>query len=220
MSGGPDRVFLVPDAGAGATHRLAQLVKTFSSSRGNGIFVAVVGPSGAGKDTLLRGARARLAGRSGIQFVRRVVTRAADPAHEDHVGILPAEFEQGMRRGAFALHWQANGHDYGLPASIDVPFAAGRVVVANLSRAVVAQARARYGRLAVVHVTAPPQVLAARLAGRGRETAGAMAARLARAPGLGVDPELVLQIDNGQPVEIGTRLLADLLEALADGPIV
>jgi len=41
----------------------------------NGAFVAVVGPSGAGKDTLIAHARDALAGEPQVEFVRRVITR-------------------------------------------------------------------------------------------------------------------------------------------------
>ncbi|TIW17524.1 MAG: phosphonate metabolism protein/1,5-bisphosphokinase (PRPP-forming) PhnN, partial [Mesorhizobium sp.] len=40
----------------------------------NGVFVAVVGPSGAGKDTVIGYAKARFAGETRLEFVRRVIT--------------------------------------------------------------------------------------------------------------------------------------------------
>ena len=49
-----------------------------------GVFVAVVGPSGAGKDTLIDYARAHLAGEPDYEFVRRVITRPNDGSSEDH----------------------------------------------------------------------------------------------------------------------------------------
>ena len=44
--------------------------------------------------------------------------------------------------GAFCLHWQAHGLRYGIPARYASQAAAGAVVVANVSRAVVGPARA------------------------------------------------------------------------------
>lgn len=172
------------------------------------MLVLVVGPSGAGKDTLLNAARRALAGDARFRFVRRVITRPADSAGEDHEPVTGAEF--AIRD--FALHWQAHGLRYGIPADVAGDVARGVVVVANVSRAVVAEAAARFP-VRVIAVTAPPQVLAARLAGRGRETAADIAARLVRAVPL---PENVAveTVSNDATPEIGAeRFVAALSRA-------
>lgn len=137
--------------------------------------VAVVGPSGAGKDTLMALA---CAASPGIRAARRVITRPAEAGGEDFDGVTEAEFARRLAAGDFALHWRAHGLGYGIP-SADLT-GAGAVLM-NLSRAVLAQAVARIPGLTVLLVTAPPQVLAARLAGRARETAADQARRLDRA---------------------------------------
>ena len=102
-----------------------------------GALVLVVGPSGAGKDTLISYARARLAGRDDVCFARRIVTRAADATLEDHDTLSPEAFAERAARGDFALHWRAHGLCYALPACVDEALAAGRTVVANVSRGAV-----------------------------------------------------------------------------------
>ncbi len=103
-----------------------------------GTLVFVVGPSGAGKDTLLAYARQRLAGaaRSGrpVVFARRLITRAVD-ATEDHIEIAAAAFDVEAAAGRFALHWRANGLGYALGEDCRAGLAAGHLVVANGSRA-------------------------------------------------------------------------------------
>ncbi|KDM66934.1 phosphonate metabolism protein/1,5-bisphosphokinase (PRPP-forming) PhnN [Acidiphilium sp. JA12-A1] len=141
----------------------------------SGRLVLVVGPSGAGKDTVLREARRHLGHAPDIVFPRRVITRPPDPA-EDHEPVSDDEFQ----RRAFALSWSAHGLSYGIPASIVGDLDAGRIVVVNVSRAIVADARRRFPCF-VVAVTAAPAILAARLAVRRRETAAEIGARLARA---------------------------------------
>jgi ribose 1,5-bisphosphokinase len=140
----------------------------------------VVGPSGAGKDTLLRHAQEALQHDPAIVFVRRIVTRPSSAA-EDHHSLSPEDFGVAKRQGAFALSWSAHGLSYAIPLSVETDMAAGRRVVCNVSREVVADARARYQRAVVVLVTAPEEVLQARLIARGRASDIDVAARLSRA---------------------------------------
>lgn len=140
----------------------------------------VVGPSGAGKDSLIAAARERL-DPSRFHFARRIITRPLDAGGEVHAEATAEEFIALETAGRFALSWRAHGLAYGIPRGIEAELAAGRGVVANVSRAVIAEARRRFPGLRVLLVTAPPQVLAQRLAARGRETVEAVEARLARA---------------------------------------
>jgi ribose 1,5-bisphosphokinase len=147
----------------------------------SGMLILVVGPSGAGKDSLLRAAMAHFAGDARFSFPRRVVTRQAQAETEDHDSLSTDEFEIEKQHGAFALHWQAHGLSYGVPASILDVLAAGRNVVANVSRSIIPDAMARFEKLAMVEVTAPPEVLLERLQARGRVADGDLAKRVERA---------------------------------------
>lgn len=181
---------------------------------GPGALVLVVGPSGAGKDTLIAGARALLAGDERVVFPRRIVTRPPD-ATEDNDTLDEAEFDILVRLDRAALWWRAHGLGYALPRSIDEAIGEGRVVVANVSRRVVADALARYARVTVVFVTAPPEVLAARIAARGRESGAAIAERLARSSeALPAVPSLVVIQNVGDPDD-GAQRLADVIGDLA-----
>ncbi|MGC2087450.1 MAG: phosphonate metabolism protein/1,5-bisphosphokinase (PRPP-forming) PhnN [Bradyrhizobium sp.] len=147
---------------------------------GPGRLVLVVGPSGAGKDTLINLARAECAGDPDIVFPRRVVTRSAS-AFEDNEEMSAAAFRQALDDGRFALHWEAHGHRYALPRAIDDDIGAGRAVVVNVSRGVIDALRWRYANVIVVAITAPPEILAARLAARGRSSDADLDKRLYRA---------------------------------------
>lgn len=146
---------------------------------GPGRLVLVVGPSGAGKDTLLRLAQVACADDNRIVFPRRVVTREAS-ASEDNIFASRDGFRQMLAQGGFALHWEAHGHLYGVPRVIDHLIATGRTVTVNVSRTIVAQARSSYADVGVVMVTAPAETLAERLAARSRPSDGAAQARLGR----------------------------------------
>ncbi|MBN9530202.1 MAG: phosphonate metabolism protein/1,5-bisphosphokinase (PRPP-forming) PhnN [Alphaproteobacteria bacterium] len=140
--------------------------------------ILVVGPSGAGKDSLIEGARTRL---PDVHFARRVVTRPAQAGAEVHDTLDRDDFERQEACGAFMLSWRAHGLAYGVPASLGRIRADGTAVVVNASRAVVGDARKRLAPVGVVVVTAPDDVLAARLAARGRERAEDIRERLKRA---------------------------------------
>jgi phosphonate metabolism protein PhnN/1,5-bisphosphokinase (PRPP-forming) len=169
----------------------------------------VVGPSGAGKDTLIEAARAV---RPDLHIPRRVITRPEDAGGEPHIPETAAGFTARADAGAFALHWAAHGLRYGIPADIAARLASGQPILANVSRSVVDEARQRFAPLRIIVVTAPPAVLAERLAGRGRESAADIAARLDRAPyAMPVGPD-VWTVDNGGTVAAG---VAAFVAALA-----
>jgi ribose 1,5-bisphosphokinase len=193
---------------AGASSRDTESGET--AGIGPGAVVLIVGPSGAGKDTLLRLVRERLAGDDAFFFPRRAVTRAAD-ASEDHASLSWRAFEEEVGRGAFALHWQAHGHGYGIPAAADAAARAGQTVVFNASRQVIPAARRRYAAIVVVVVDAPVGVRAARLAARDRESAEEVLARLQRVV-TGFHPaEADLVVDNGGAAERAAELIVHRL---------
>jgi ribose 1,5-bisphosphokinase len=147
-----------------------------------GKLVLVVGPSGAGKDSLLRHAAERLANDRRIVFPRRVVTRPSADNVEAHDSLSMEDFRRAERMGDFALSWEAHGLLYGIPAAIRDDLGKGRVVAVNVSRAIIAEAAIRFPNVAVLHVTAPVTIIAERLAQRGRETQDEIAKRIAREP--------------------------------------
>lgn len=159
----------------------------------NGIFVAVVGPSGSGKDSILEATRAALIAREDIVFPRRFITRPAG-AGEDHSPLSDDEFGAARSRGDFALTWQAHGLAYGLSTELLGVVRAGGVVVANVSRGVLEGLPALFAHVQVARVTVSAEVRLARILARGREDAVAAAARVARrdpAPNFPVDLEII-----------------------------
>lgn len=182
----------------------------------SGTFVAVVGASGSGKDSLIDYARRHLP-EEHMHFVRRVVTRAAEPGSEDHDSLTDEAFRQADAEGRFALSWQAHGLCYGLPLTLEDALAQGRVVVANLSREVIPALVARYPGALVVEVAAAPDVIAARLSRRGRETPQSIEARMSRDVSVRL-PASTVHIDNSGPLEFAGARFTDLLKDLAGLP--
>ena len=182
-----------------------------------GRLIYVVGPSGAGKDSLLEWVCARLPGDSGVLLARRTITRPADAGGEQHHAVTDAQFEAALGRGEFALHWRANGHCYGIGREIEDWLSAGRTVVVNGSREHLALAQAKYPQLETVHVTAPDSALGLRLARRGRERPREASARLARNALLAnaVRSTALLLVNDG-PIEVAGARLAEFVAGARD----
>ena len=178
------------------------------------MLVLVVGASGAGKDTLIDAARRVLEGDGRFRFVRRVVTRPVIAGGEKHESVSDAEFDRRAEAGHLALQWRAHGLRYGLPGSIAADLKAGRVVVANVSRATIPQLAQRF-RVHVVEITAPASLRAERLAERGREDADDLARRFARAIVLPLPVERD-SISNTGTVEQGAARLVAVLNRAAE----
>lgn len=174
---------------------------------GPGRLVVVVGPSGAGKDTLIAIARALCADHPQVVFPRRIVTRPAS-VHEAHDTLSVPAFEQAAAEGAFAFWWQAHGLRYALPLSVVADVQRGRTVVCNVSRTIVSDLRRRFERLVVVLVTAPPEVLAQRLLHRGRAADGTIQDRIGRSLDINLDVSIDIRIENTGDPDTGGRLLA------------
>lgn len=181
----------------------------------NGILFLIVGPSGAGKDTLMASVRAHLADDERFVFARRAITRPADAGGEDHEAVDIVEFKRRRDVGDFLAHWQAHELYYGLPVGLETELSAGKNVLANVSRVAIPEILARYQTTKVIEVKAPREILMARLRARGRESENDLKRRLARK----VDPYPpeadVLTIQNDSTPEIGTkRFLSALIRSL------
>jgi ribose 1,5-bisphosphokinase len=182
---------------------------------GRGRLFYVVGPSGAGKDSLLRYVRERLGETRAIAFAHRYITRPADAGGENHVALDDAEFARREQAGAFALHWESHGHRYGIGIEIDHWLERGLDVIVNGSRAHLPRALGRYPGMTVISVTAPRELLRERLHQRGREAAEVVETRLARAPEIELPQHAhVVEIVNDATLDrAGEQLMRALLAA-------
>jgi ribose 1,5-bisphosphokinase len=180
----------------------------------DGRLVFVVGPSGVGKDTLLRAAREALADDPGFVFPRRAITRPPSPETEDFDSLTAPEFAAQKAQGAFALTWQAHGLEYGIPAAIRTALAQGRIVVVNGSRDAIGAAEPGFPTLHIISIEARPEVIAARLAARGRETEAEIRDRLLRAVRPLPTGIAVTRIDNSGEIAQAQGALVGALRAL------
>lgn len=171
----------------------------------------VMGPSGAGKDSVLGWLRAHGVSHD-VLCAHRYITRPADAGGENHVALSEEEFVSRAHRGLFALTWQAHGLHYGIGREIEHWLERGAKVVVNGSRDAYLQACERFPELQPVLITASRETMAKRLASRGRETSQDIAARLARSDAY-LAPTGTLVIHNdGDLAEAGIALLTAITQ--------
>ncbi|HKO88091.1 MAG TPA: phosphonate metabolism protein/1,5-bisphosphokinase (PRPP-forming) PhnN [Burkholderiales bacterium] len=172
----------------------------------------IVGPSGAGKDTLLRLARQSIGGSLSLVFAHRYITRPHQDASENHVALTDAEFHLRARKGCFAMQWASHGYRYAVGVEIIEWLKSGLCVMVSGSREYLPIALKAFPDLRVIWISAPAVLLRERLETRGREDPAAIAARLARAEAYAVPPRHPdLQLDNtGNAEQAAAELVAYL----------
>ena len=157
-----------------------------------GTLFLVVGPSGAGKDSLKDAARQHFDGDPRLNFPRRYITRAADAGGENHIAVTPAEFVNLD----LALRWSAHGMHYGISSETESYLDQGVSVVINTSRSVIQLAEAKYDQVVTLYVSVSKEILYQRLVARGRETEIDIQKRIERAEAFEVVAKNLFEITN------------------------
>jgi len=171
----------------------------------------VIGPSGAGKDTLINYARKQINGSQNVAFAHRYITRPPFSGNENHVSLTNEEFALRSKAGMFALSWGSHDKYYGVGQEINSWLNKGFNVVINGSREYLPVAQRLYPDLKVVLITARPEIIASRLAVRGREDAEEIARRIARTTELNTNLENCIEIQNNGTVEAAGNELVNLI---------
>lgn len=173
--------------------------------------IYVMGPSGAGKDSVLAWLRQQLPPQLPLHWAQRSITRSAQAGGEAHEALDTAPFLAVRAAHGFALSWQAHGLHYGIRHAQLHSLAQGGWVLVNGSRGHLAEALQQFPAMVLVHITADAATLTRRLLARGREPPSEVAQRVLRAQEFAVPPK-ALQIDNSQQL---AHAGAALLKALA-----
>ena len=178
----------------------------------NNRLIYVMGPSGAGKDSVLSWVKAHLAEQNNIHWVKRTITRVTDPNGEAHESVTTEEFERLRADDAFSLVWHANQLDYGIRHIELAGIKQGCWVFLNGSREYLSEAAKKFPGLSIVHITADRQIIAERLIQRGRESADLIASRLARQAEVDIPlGSQYIEIFNNSTIELAGQQLIDSL---------
>jgi len=145
--------------------------------------ILVVGPSGAGKDTLLRMAREHFAAIPTLGFARRYITRPPG-VDEDNYYVDEVGFSFLEKAAFFVSSWRAHRNCYGVPRH-EINQNNGRetrkTVITSVSRSSIADFERACKTPITILVTARLEILEKRLLSRGRESAEKVKSRLQRA---------------------------------------
>lgn len=174
--------------------------------------IYVIGPSGAGKDSIIEYARRNLPAGFPAIFAHRYITRPANCSGEVHVPLEEQEFHLRHERELFALSWESHGLRYGLGKEIDFWLDVGLTVIMNGSRSYLPLAAQRYANLLPVLIRVSPRILEQRLQRRGRESSEQIAARLDRAIAFEVNHPRLLAIDNNDDLEVAGRKFLEIIK--------
>ena len=192
-------------------------------TRRKGVLIYIMGPSGAGKDSVMDYAKRRLPPELPVMFAHRYITR---PAHlgggENHVALRFEEFNLRHDNGFFVARWESHGYSYGLGIEVKLWLESGMHVVVNGARRYFRQAAKDFPTLVPVCINVRPDVLRGRLEARGRETPNEINKRLEDAlifssELMADEPASLRNIDNSNDLDSSGRELLRLLEAVCSG---
>lgn len=146
-----------------------------------GLLVLIVGNSGSGKDSIMRGLKERFPTElKPLYLAQRFITRPTSET-ESNIAISPEEFKEMSSQGKFALEWHIYGLDYGVPIEIDEWLKKGHPVLVNVSRLIVQKAREIYSNIVVAFIEVPFEITLKRVKERARESGRRLEERIQRA---------------------------------------
>ncbi|MFW9951421.1 MAG: phosphonate metabolism protein/1,5-bisphosphokinase (PRPP-forming) PhnN [Candidatus Thorarchaeota archaeon] len=179
-----------------------------------GFLILVVGNSGSGKDSIIKGVIEKYPQDDPkIHLVQRYITRPPSES-EENIAITPTSFKKMDKRRQFALKWNIYGLHYGVPIQIDNWLENGDIVLVNVSRKIVNQARKKYKNVKVVFIQVPFEISVQRLKERGREDNKKLKERIERARKNQMFPNADVIINNSGKLEVAINRFLEYLKAL------
>ena len=182
--------------------------------------IYVMGPSGAGKDSLLDWLKNKLPPESPIHFAKRTIDRPLQALGEQHESVDAASFARLCAEKSFAMHWLANGRQYGVRHGELEPLQREQWLLVNGSRAYLPEALRQFDGMNVLHISASADILRARLLARQRETPEVVEARVQRAVAFSVPTSCrCVNVLNDTSLDDAGAVLMKALASLPGWPV-
>lgn len=170
--------------------------------------ILIVGPSGVGKDTLLRAARKKLKENECFNFVKRYITRKPD-SNEKNFYLKDKAFFLLKQSSYFLSSWEAHDNYYGIAKECIQP----GVNIISTSRGHIKDFEHIFEDVTTVHVTIPKALLLSRLRLRGRESEAQIMARLKRMYD-NIEARECVEFDNSLSFEESTTAFVQLIKSI------
>ncbi len=166
-----------------------------------GKLVLVVGNSGSGKDSIMKGVKERYpSDLISLYLTQRYITRPYSDT-EDNIAVTPEDFKIMSLQGEFVLEWHIYGLDYGVPIEIDEWLKKGHPVLVNVSRSIIKKARKIYQNIVVAFIDVPFEITLKRVKERARESGIRLEERILRARRNQDIPDADFIVDNSGDLE-------------------
>jgi phosphonate metabolism protein PhnN/1,5-bisphosphokinase (PRPP-forming) len=168
--------------------------------------VLIIGPSGAGKDTLIKEAKKEF--KEKINFVKRYITRESD-VNESNYYIDEYAFEILRHNSYFASSWNAHGNFYGIPKR----FIKNGINLISISRGRIKDFENLYEKVYTINITLPKEILKQRLLKRGRENKEDIEKRVQREYKK-IEAKNLIEFDNLASIEDSKKNFISLLKRI------
>lgn len=167
--------------------------------------VLIVGPSGVGKDTLLKEVKKLL---SSVNFIQRYITRKPD-YNESNYYLDEYAFEILKNSGFFISTWNAHGNYYGIAKN---SITSGLNII-SISRSKIKDFESYCENVYTINITVTKEILRKRLESRNRESSDEIEKRLNRSYET-IDAKNLINFDNSDTIENSVKKLFELLNKI------
>lgn len=127
----------------------------------------LVGPSGVGKDTLLKHLKMHQYSSKQPIVAHRYITRPVGEGNENHIELAEFDYYRRKESDLFLFDWESNGYLYAVGREVRKWVKLGNDVIVNGSRRYLQTAREIYPSLIPIWMTVSEDVLRQRLLERG-----------------------------------------------------
>ena len=166
--------------------------------------VLIVGASGVGKDTLLRGVKAKV----GANFLKRYITREPDNNESNYYLDVDA-FIALKEKSYFISSWEAHGNHYGIAKE---HIHEGLNII-SISRSAIKDFEKTFDEVITINITVSKELLRQRLQNRGRESKEEIEKRIQRSYPK-IECQNLIEFDNSLSLEESIEKFVKLLESI------